>query len=255
VLGAILWLSSAAPAAATLDLELYARILSESTRETPETAGTHVDYLALGSSPLWPRLIESLATSRPAALRSREEKLAFWLNAYNILAMHLVIQHYPVESIRDIGSFLWPVWRRTAGTIDGRSYTLDQIEDDILRPLRDPRIHGALNCASTSCPSLRREPYEPERIDAQLDDSVRRFLAEPRKGLAIDADASIVRVSKIFDWFGEDFEAGGGVLSFVTTYAPEGARAWLREHGREARVLYLPYDWQLNDGSRQRSAP
>jgi hypothetical protein len=249
LLAAILWLSTAVPPAAALDLELYARILSEHTHEAQDTAGTRVDYLALRSSPRWRSLIASLAASRPAELRSREEKLAFWLNAYNVLAMRLVAKHYPVESIRDIGSLFRPVWGRSAGTIDGRSYSLDEIEDDILRPLGDPRIHGAINCASTSCPSLRREPFEPARIDAQLDDSVRRFLAEPRKGLAIDPGASSVRLSKIFDWFEDDFEAGGGVLDFVAKYAPEGARAWLLAHGRQARVRYLPYDWQLNDGS------
>jgi hypothetical protein len=102
-------------------------------------------------------------------------------------------------------------------------------------------------CASLSCPPLRREPYRPEKLDAQLDDNMRRWLADPRKGVAVDAASGTLRVSAIFKWFAEDFEAQGGVLAFVERYGPDEARALLRERGGRVRVRHLDYDWTLND--------
>jgi hypothetical protein len=172
--------------------------------------------------------------------------MAFWINTYNILAIDLVVKSYPVESIKDIGSFFSPVWKRPAGTVNRREVTLHKIEHEILRPMGDPRIHAALVCASTSCPSLRREPYTAGDLDAQLDDTVRVWLASPEKGLRIDRAAKRVILSPIFDWFEEDFAARGGALAFATAYAPDPERAWLERHGREADIVYLDYDWALN---------
>lgn len=241
-----LLLAPLAGAAATpFDRALYAALLEAHTRKVPDLAGTRVDYAALARSPRWRSLVASLERSDPSALAGRDERLAFWIDAYNVLAMDLMVEHHPVESIRDIGSFLRPVWRRTAGTIGGRGYSLDEIEHGILRPMGDPRIHAAVVCASTSCPDLRREPFEADRIDAQLDDAMRRFLADPRKGLAVEAERGRVRLSKIFDWFDEDFEAAGGVLPFVARHAPPEARAWIEAHP-DADVVHFDYDWSSN---------
>jgi hypothetical protein len=139
------------------------------------------------------------------------------------------------------------VWKRRAGSIDGRPVTLDGIEHRTLRPLGDPRIHGAIVCASLSCPPLRREPYRAETLDAQLDDNVRRWLADPRKGAAVDPEAGVLLVSSIFKWFDEDFEAQGGVLAFVERYGPEEVRALVSERGGRVRIRHLDYDWSLND--------
>jgi hypothetical protein len=110
----------------------------------------------------------------------------------------------------------------------------------------DPRIHMAIVCASTSCPSLGREPFTAGRIDAQLDEASRRFLASPSKGMRLEPGG--VRASRIFDWFEEDFEAGGGVLAFLRRHAPPALRLRL---GGDPRIRYLDYDWTLNgwDGS------
>lgn len=233
-------------AATPLDLDLYARLLERHTRAVPDLAGTRVDYSAVSRDPDWRRLSESLEASEVDVLVG-QAKLAFWINAYNILAIDLVARSYPVASIKDLGSLLRPVWKREAGTIGGREVTLDEIEHRILRPLGDPRIHGAIVCASLSCPPLRREPYRAERLDAQLDDNVRGWLADPRKGVAVGPDARTLRVSSIFEWFAEDFEAEGGVLAFVERFGPEQARALVREQGEGVRVRYLDYDWDLND--------
>ena len=181
-----------------------------------------------------------------AALRSREQQIAFWVNAYNILAIDLVAAHYPVASIRDIGSLLRPVWKRPAGTVGGRNVTLDEIEHGIVRPFGDPRTHAVVVCASTSCPALPREPLTAARLDAQLDAAVRAWLADRDKGMRIDRAAQTVHLSKIFDWFEEDFAKAGGVVAFAIRYAPEADRDWLRAHAATARIDYFDYDWAVN---------
>ncbi len=245
-----LWLAAGPAAAASLDEELYAGLLQRHTREVPDLARTRVDYAGLGASSDWKRLVDSLASVDPASLGTRRETLAFWINAYNILAIDLVVRSYPVDGIKDIGSLLFPVWKREAGRVGGEAVTLHQIEHEILRPLGDPRIHGAIVCASLSCPALRREPFTAERLDAQLDDTLRRWLADPRKGLAVDRSAGAVTLSKIFDWFDEDFADDGGTLAFAARYAPPEDRAWLEQNGARATVRYFDYDWSLNDLAR-----
>jgi len=240
---------AAAPASA-LDRTLWAEVLERHTRASDDTAGTRVDYAALRDGPgaeTWRRLVASLEASDPAALSGREARLAFWIDAYNILAIHWVVREGPLDSIRDVGiPLVAPVWKKTAGRIGGREVTLHEIEHEILRPMGDPRIHAAIVCASTSCPSLRREPYRPERIDAQLDDAARRFLADPSKGLAVDRDAEVVRLSKIFDWFAEDFGGREGVLDFVVAHAPPDASAWIAAQRSGIRIRHFDYDWSLN---------
>jgi hypothetical protein len=233
--------------AAGLDLGIWARLLAEHTREVPDIAGTRVDYTALRGSAAWPRLLESLDRADPAALASTPERLAFWINAYNVLAIDVVLRHYPLASIRDAGSLLRPVWKRAAGRVGGKARSLDEIEHAILRPLGDPRIHGAIVCASLSCPPLLREPYRSESLDAQLDANVRRWLADPRKGVRVDPAADRLELSPIFDWFEEDFAAAGGVLAFVERFAPVSVAEWLRARGGDVELRSLEYDWHLND--------
>ena len=121
------------------DTALYAKLLTRYTRSVPDTAGTRVDYRGLSKSPDWPLLIESLESSRPERLTTRSEKLAFWINAYNILAMSLVVRHYPVSSIRDIGSLLVPVWRIDAGVVGRKElYTRPSRARDPTAPRRSP---------------------------------------------------------------------------------------------------------------------
>ncbi len=236
-----------AGSARALDAELYAELLDRHTREVADLALVRVDYRALRESEDWRRPVRSLAESSPASLRGRNEKLAFWINAYNVLAIDLVVRHYPVESIRDIGWLLRPVWKRPAGQVGGRSYSLDEIEHGIVRPLGDPRAHAGVVCASLSCPPLLREPWRPDRLDAQLDAALRGWLADPRKGLRIDRERGVVTLSRIFDWFEEDFEDAGGVMAFVAPYLSDVDRDWLRGEGADASIEYLDYDWGLNE--------
>jgi hypothetical protein len=196
-----------------------------------------VNYSGLKQDPRFATVVARLEGFPLSALQTREEQLAFYLNAYNILALKTVLDHWPVKSIKDAGSLLSPVWKKPAGRIGGKTVSLDEIEHKTLRPMGEPRIRMAIVCASISCPDLRTEAYAAARLDAQLDDQARRFLANPAKGLA--ASGNTVRVSKILDWFGKDFEkAYGSTTDFVRRYAVLPGGAVLKAD--------LPYDWSLN---------
>ena len=248
--GLALACTAAGAAAETFNAERYADLLARHTREVDDTAGVRVDYAGLARAQGWRRVVSNLSRADPAALGGRDERLAYWINAYNILAIDVVVGSYPVDSIKDVGSFLRPVWKREAGTIGGRAVTLDEIEHRILRPMGEPRIHAAIVCASVSCPPLRREPFRAAGLDAQLDEVTRRWLADPRKGAHIDPETRSVALSRIFDWFEEDFAGVGGVLAFVARHVGADDRRWLEENGDRASLRYLDYDWRLNDLAR-----
>ncbi|MDG2050086.1 MAG: DUF547 domain-containing protein [Myxococcota bacterium] len=228
-------------------LDLYTQILSRHTRAVDAEVGTEVDYAAIKEDPDWRLLISQLASQPSSGPSEPSAKLAFWINVYNLFAIDSVVTHYPVASIKDIGSFFRPVWKRVAGHVGERAYSLDEIEHEILRPMGDPRIHGAIVCASISCPNLRREPYRAETVSEQLDQNVASWLARPEKGLSIDRSARIVRLSRIFDWFEDDFGGRPGVLKFVGRFASAEQRRWLEENRADFKVEFLRYDWRLND--------
>ena len=187
---------------------------------------------------------------------SRSEQMAFWINAYNVFTLRAIVDHYPIRgrwftidprnSIRQIDG----VWTTLTWRAAGRTVTLDRIEHEILRPtFRDPRVHFAINCASVGCPPLGAEPYVAARLDAQLDDAARQYLAS-RQGLQI-ADNRL-RVSSIFKWYGADFgtPSDRAVLAFIAHFGPPAAAA-LAASGR-AQLAILDYDWSLNDTATAR---
>lgn len=236
----------AAHAESPIDLDRYDRLLGKHTQAVTDVVGTRVDYRALSTSKDWKQLSKEVRGARPSKL-DRKGRLAFWINAYNILTIDLILEHYPVASIRDIGSFLFPVWNKEVATIEGRTLSLGEIEHEILRKMGEPRIHAAIVCASTSCPPLARTAFRAKTLDADLNAAMRRWLANPAKGVAIDRVEKRVRISAIFDWFEEDFEADGGVLETLARHVSEEEAAWLRGPGRKASIRYLDYDWNLND--------
>ncbi len=225
---------------ANFDWSDYSTLLSKYV-SNEEKQGIHsnlVDYQKLAQDPLYPTLLEKLAIFDSTALVGNE-KLAFYLNAYNLLAIKMVIDHKPKKSIRDIGSWFNPVWQKPAGVLAGKVISLDTIEHKILRKMKEPRIHFALVCASLSCPDLRTEAYDSERIEAQLDEQTKAFLANPEKG--IKTDGKKVYVSKIFDWFAEDFSPKKNtktILKFIAQYNIEV--------GRYSDFETLDYNWHLN---------
>lgn len=191
---------------------------------------------------------------------SKPQRLAFLLNAYNAFTVELILSKYPeLESIKDLGSVFQSPWKKKFFSLLGQEHSLDDLEHGMIRApgaFDDPRIHAAVVCASIGCPMLRAEAFVTDRLDAQLDDGLRRFLADSTRNRFDDASGRLL-VSKIFDWYGKDFEKGHkGYDSLKTTFArhveqlataPE-ARARVRNG--DYRVEFLDYDWRLNDLKR-----
>jgi len=232
-------ISAASVQAASPNWQAYAALLHDHVHagKVDNIRLNLVDYKAWANDKRWPALLATLRDFDTAKLTNRNEKLAFWINTYNILAIKVVIDHAPLKSIRDAGSFFSPVWKKPAGMIAGKQRSLHEVEHEILRTMGEPRIHFAIVCASVSCPDLRREAYRAATLDAQLDDQTRRFLNTPGKGMKISGNN--IYISKIFDWFADDFTASGGVDAFVRKYRTEKPLA-------TDSLTYLDYDWSLN---------
>lgn len=194
-----------------------------------------VDYESWGKDISHRKALHLLKKVDPKTLTDKE-KMAFWINAYNLLTIDLIVKTGETESIRNQGSLLKNVWKSHTWKIHGKQYTLDEIEHSILRPMGDPRIHVAINCASLSCPDLRAEPYDAAKLETQLDAQTNLFLADPSKGMLI-TDTGL-KVSKIFKWFGRDFKQENGVESFIYHYVPEA-------HNKKISG-YFDYNWRLN---------
>ncbi|GJL56762.1 MAG: DUF547 domain-containing protein [Nitrospirales bacterium] len=229
------------------DFSTWDRLLKKYVKETTiDGVNLHgVHYQTLAQDPLYKSLVNDLETVSLSDLRTTQEKLAFWINVYNIMAVKMVLDHYPVESIKDAGSFFQAVWNKDVGTVGEKTRTLNEIEHEILRTLGEPRIHVAIVCASVSCPDLRTEAYTVKDLNAQLDDQLRKFLANKEKGLRVDRANSHVYLSSIFKWFDEDFESKGGVIEFLTPFAPDDMQGTLKSGA--LRITYLDYNWDLNE--------
>jgi inosine-uridine nucleoside N-ribohydrolase len=240
----------------------YAAVLHDFVRPP------RVDYAALqrGRASLDAAVAAFAAPSEAdVAGWTREQRLAFWINAYNVLTLRSIVDHYPIRSswfalpprnsIRQIDG----VWTRASWRAAGRTLSLDDIEHTILRPtFREPRVHFAINCASVGCPPLLGEPYRGVTIDAQLDGAARGYLARPQ-GLRIEGRT--LRVSRILEWYGEDFvpafapDAAGkpdrvaaAVRAVVARFGPPAAAELARK--ASTLVRFLNYDWSLNDIQR-----
>jgi uncharacterized protein DUF547 len=174
---------------------------------------------------------------------SKDEQLAYWINAYNAFTVQLIVDNYPVKSIKDIKNgipFVNTVWDIKFINIEGATYDLNNIEHGIIREnFKEPRIHFAVNCASVSCPRLRNEAFSAAKLDSQLADNARYFLANPLKNDFSNPDN--LKLSKILKWYGGDFKGKkyGGVKGFIKKYGPQ--------HSEDANIEYLDYDWNLNE--------
>ena len=232
--------------------DAYARLLKAHVR-TGMVSGIKlslVDYGAVKIDPDYARTLGALAEARPGSLASDAERIAFWVNAYNLAAIKAVLDRYPAGSIKDGGSLLSPIWKKKLATVGAAAYSLDDIEHGILRKLfKEPRVHFAIVCASLSCPDLRAEPYDPARLDAQLDEQATAFLSNATKGVQAGGDGRTARVSSIFKWFAGDFSASGGVAAFIRAKVGPELSAKLGAL-TDAGLSYLDYDWSLNDTAR-----
>lgn len=178
---------------------------------------------------------------------SKDEKKAFWINAYNALTMRLIVDHYPLKfgGIRTINwGRPWSIKMKVAG----QKITLSQIEHEILRkwdPI-DPRIHFAINCASISCPRIINTHFDPDKLDEQLDDAARHFINDPQNN-RIDRSMKIFHHSAILNWFEEDFLANHpDKLSYILEYLNEKDKQFVLENMNDVKLKEIKYDWGLN---------
>lgn len=188
---------------------------------------------------------------------TKPQQQAFLINAYNAFTIEKILTRYPgIKSIRDFGSVFGNPWKDKFFTLFGEPSFLDHIEHEILRKegvYDDPRVHVAVVCGSIGCPMLRSEAFRADRLEAQLEDAFRRFLSDRTRN-RYDPQSRKLEVSKIFDWYGKDFEKGykgfTSVKQALSRYADlladkPGDRAVVK--AQQAEISFLDYDWSLNN--------
>lgn len=177
-----------------------------------------------------------LSKNTPTSSWTKTEKKAYYINAYNAFTLELVIKHYPVKSIKNIGSLLNSAFKKKFIPFKGELISLDAIEKDMLLPMGDARVHFAVNCASLSCPKLLNQAYWPDMLDEQLEERTKDFLSSSKNSIS----KSELKLSKIFKWYKSDFEnEAENVVSFINNYTSTIINP-------EADIEYLDYNWQLN---------
>jgi uncharacterized membrane protein YdjX (TVP38/TMEM64 family) len=221
------------------DHELFDAVL----REYVDRDGG-IDYARLAGKPEpLDEYLDALSKARFDEL-GRDEKLALLINAYNAFTLRLILDHYPVKSIKDIPAS--KRWSDERWNVGGNIWSLDQIEHDQIRPkFKEPRIHFALVCAAVGCPKLRNEAYGADRLDAQLEDQTRSAHRNAR-WFRYDREGNTVWLTKLYDWYGADFkQASGSVVAYAAEYSSELKQAL--EAGRRPKIRWLDYDWSLNE--------
>lgn len=213
-----------------------------------------VDYAALAAGRGRAGLesfMEKIADVDVGQLPSDPARIAFWSNAYNATVISQVVDRYPLDSVRDVGSLFGGGFFKIKHRIAGAQRHLDNIEHDILRKnFDDPRIHFVLVCGAFGCPRLLPRPYRAADLEDTLAAQAREFLAQPR-GLRIDRDRNTLYLSRYFDWYGKDFKASAGsVIDYILPYAPPASAAYIRSNRRSLRRRFMDYDWALNDQAK-----
>ncbi len=226
-------LAAAVSSAQRFDFSIYDELL------TKHVEAGRVDYSALQADQagLNDFLIRAGKLSGEDFSRWPENyQLAFLINLYNAATLRLVLEHYPVAGIKEIGTFFKGPWDQPVVPMFGKTVTLNELEHGIIRKqYNEPRVHMALVCAAKGCPPLRSEAYMAEKLDKQLDDQSRRYLSGPA-GLVVNPAKGEARISAIFKWYGRDFSS---VPAFVEQYSGESIRG--------LKIRYLKYDWSLNE--------
>ncbi|MBB6325073.1 hypothetical protein FHS59_000688 [Algoriphagus iocasae] len=186
--------------------------------------------------------LKTLSSKKPDKSWSREEQLAYWINAYNAFTVKLIVDNYPTKSIKDLGPALKiplvsDVWHYKFFQIEGEDFNLDEIEHGILRKdFDEPRIHFAVNCASISCPPLLNEAFVPSKLESQLNSQAEAFI---NGGTRNKISKNSVQLSSIFSWFKGDFTDNGTLIDFLNKYSKV-------KIDQNAKISYLDYDWNLN---------
>jgi len=176
--------------------------------------------------------LATLKSNVPNSEWSKNEKLAYWINVYNAFTVKLIVDNYPLKSITDLDK----PWDKKWIEIDGKTYSLGNVENDILRKMGESRIHFVINCASVSCPNLLNEAFTADKLSSQLRRVTKDFFNDETKNNLIDGD---LKVSKLFEWYAKDF-SNGDIVAYINKYSGNSFSA-------DSKVSFLEYSWKLNE--------
>ena len=180
---------------------------------------------------------KKLSQNPPAENWTENEKKAYLINTYNAFTVLLIVNNYPLESIKDIGGFLSGPFSKKFIKLGKETYSLNDVEKGMLLEMGDARAHFAVNCASYSCPKLENKAFIPSQLDQQLDQASRNFLRSDKNKIS----ESSLQLSKIFKWYSSDFENySGSVINFINNYTD-------KEISSDANIEHLDYNWSLNE--------
>ena len=234
-------------------------LLNKHVRWLPDGVQSRVDYTGFAADrAALQQVLAQWSAVTPAQFQAlpKSEQMAFLINAYNGFTVELILTQYPnLKSIKDLGNFIQSPWKKKFFKLLGEERHLDWIEHEQLRPTyAEPRIHAAVNCASIGCPALRDGAFTAARLDAQLEDGMKRFMADRTRNRVINGR---LEVSSIFKWFKEDFEKGHlglnkleDVFARYATQLTSNPAEQARLKDRSLRITHLDYDWGLNDVGR-----
>ena len=197
-----------------------------------------VDYQSLkNNETLLDNYLAYIQNNEPTKDWSSNKKKAFWINTYNAYTIKIILNNYPLKSIRDIKIDGKTAWKIPFVKVGQKRYTLDQIEHKILRKkFNDPRIHVGINCASVSCPRLWNFAFTEDNIAYSLDNLIKVFINDTTRNKISKKN---VALSEIFNWFSKDFIKNGTIINYLNTYAAI-------KISEKASIKYLTYDWSLN---------
>lgn len=177
--------------------------------------------------------IRSLGLNLPNDSWTKDDKLAYWMNAYNAMTIDLIIRNYPLKSIKDLSK----PWDQRLWKLGDKWYNLNEIEHQILRKMDEPRIHFGINCASFSCPPLLNEAFTAAKVDSQLDKVAISFINDPQRNTISKMN---IEISEIFSWFAKDFKKDGSLFDYLNKYSE------IKIHPK-ARKKFMNYNWSLNE--------
>jgi len=177
--------------------------------------------------------IKLLGENLPTNAWTKEDKLAYWMNAYNALTVDLIVQNYPIKSIKDIDN----PWKQRLWKLGSKWYNLDGIEHQILRKMNEPRIHFGIACASYSCPKLLNEAFTASNVEAQFEKATKAFIVDKKHN---EISENKLYLSKIFKWFAKDFKQNGTLIDFLNKYTEV-------KISKNAKKSFKDYNWALNE--------
>ena len=200
-----------------------------------------VDYSAIKQDARFLDYLDYLANAKPEDFATQDEKLAFWINAYNALTIKGILDGLSPNGFFKRITF----FKSTKYDLAGRKITLNDLEHEIIIPFNEPRIHFAIVCASASCPKLIAEAYTADKLEQQLENNAIAFINNTDKN-RFDVETKTASISKIFDWFKDDFiKASGSVQEYLARYVDDARAAGLLKE-KALQVKHLNYDWSLN---------